>query len=569
VPSSKSRLQISSALGNDVPLNAAQLIREKLTVPPEPVMKAVERAGGRVTGADVASLAGIDLRAAQQGVMTLASIVGGDLEVTKDGDIVYVFPSNFRNILRSRSVAQRVREAFTVVWPVLFYIIRVSFGVLLLASIVLVFSSIAILSASTSSESRSDRDRDRDDRQVNFGAHRAFFDIFYGLDTLFDVFAFRRSGYGYYYTNAAPSYTVYDAHAEQPAQRGVSQVQDKNGYEQSVQMGFLEAIFSFLFGDGDPNNNFATAQLKAASQVIRENGGAVIAEQLAPYLDAPAPGEVGISGAAQDGESAIVDESFILPVVTRLGGIPRVNEDGEIVYVFQDLQLTAIDDTAAAAELLDLPNPDEFSSVSTADLKRRMQRKGISVRGALDKQSLLDNLRSFVKRFSPSKIPRLLEERKLKFSLASGTQQIFAAALGAVNLIGTSILGSLLNRPYASESLGSYAAFLNVIYGPLLLYALAYSITPILRGFWIAYENKKIEQRNRARRLWATVVAAQEPKLMKKLNAAKKMAEDMKRVESKDIYYTTAESKIFEQPNPVLSDFDRRLREASEPHTEL
>ena len=49
------------------------------------------------------------------------------------------------------------------------------------------------------------------------------------------------------------------------------------------------AIFSFVFGDGDPNVAIRAARLCAMAEVIRANGGAVVAENLAPFLDPKPP----------------------------------------------------------------------------------------------------------------------------------------------------------------------------------------------------------------------------------------------------------------------------------------
>lgn len=103
--------QSPSRLGLVAPLRLAPLPQEALMAPlPEKVLAAVERAGGRVTVQDVAALAGVDLSTAQKGLVRLASLVDGDLEVGKDGDLVYQFPRNFRTALRTRSFAQRAKE---------------------------------------------------------------------------------------------------------------------------------------------------------------------------------------------------------------------------------------------------------------------------------------------------------------------------------------------------------------------------------------------------------------------------------------------------------------------------
>ena len=51
------------------------------------------------------------------------------------------------------------------------------------------------------------------------------------------------------------------------------------------EMGFLESVFSYIFGDGDPNGELEAKRLQLASNMIRANNGAVTAEQLAPKCD--------------------------------------------------------------------------------------------------------------------------------------------------------------------------------------------------------------------------------------------------------------------------------------------
>ncbi len=74
------------------------------------IIQAVERLGYRVTVGDVAAQAGLDVNLAQQGLLALASEAGGHLQVAESGDIVYLFPENFRTILRSKFLSLRLRE---------------------------------------------------------------------------------------------------------------------------------------------------------------------------------------------------------------------------------------------------------------------------------------------------------------------------------------------------------------------------------------------------------------------------------------------------------------------------
>lgn len=70
--------------------------------------------------------------------------------------MVYNFPSNFRASLLSKSAYRRAVEAVRSAWPLIFYGIRVSFGVVLLSSILLIFTTIffAATYANSSSDDR-------------------------------------------------------------------------------------------------------------------------------------------------------------------------------------------------------------------------------------------------------------------------------------------------------------------------------------------------------------------------------------------------------------------------------
>ena len=99
-------------------------------------------------------------------------------------------------------------------------------------------------------------------------------------------------------------------------------------------MSLPESFFSFVFGDGDPNAALRAARVQALAGVIRESGGAVVAEQIAPYLDPP--------GAPPRGDELLVDEAWVLPACLELGGRPEVQDDGTIVYVFDELKVSAL-----------------------------------------------------------------------------------------------------------------------------------------------------------------------------------------------------------------------------------
>jgi hypothetical protein len=94
-------------------------------------------------------------------------------------------------------------------------------------------------------------------------------------------------------------------------------------------LNFFEAVFSFLFGDGNPNAKLEERRWREIAAVIRNQRGAVVAEQIAPYLDDIGPGY------AQE------YEDYMLPVLLRFNGQPQVSSEGQIVYYFPELQVRA------------------------------------------------------------------------------------------------------------------------------------------------------------------------------------------------------------------------------------
>ena len=256
------------------------------------IMRSVEQLGYQVTVGDVATQTGLELNLANQGLLTLASEAGGHLQVSDTGDIVYQFPPNFRTILRNRFWRLRLQALWQQIWKVLFYLIRISFGVILIASIILMMVAIVVILVAVNS-----KDGDSNDGDRGFGGGFFFFptDIFWIFDP-------------------TPAYY-------QREERGMAERPQKN-------LNFLEAIFSFLFGDGNPNFNLEERRWQLMGNVIRNQGGAIAAEQVAPYLD-------NITALNRE------NEDYILPVLAKFNGYPQVSPTGQLIYTFPDLQVTA------------------------------------------------------------------------------------------------------------------------------------------------------------------------------------------------------------------------------------
>lgn len=432
------------------------------------VMGAIDALGGSVTVGDVASAAGVNVSEAERAMTAIAADTGAALEVSSAGDLLYVFPPGYRSALGSKSLRIRAEPFVDGAGKAGAYLLRVAFGTTLVASIAVVYAAIFAL--------LSNRDSDRDDSRSNergmgggmmgYGSRMYFspFDIFW----YFDPYYYERRAY-----NAA--------------------------LEGARDMNFFEAVFSFVFGDGDPNRDFEQRRWALLGLAIQKNKGVVTAEQLAPFLD------------REDDAVGTDDESFVLPALTRFGGAPEVDPiSGEIVYRFEAMQSTA-GGFEAIQEVLDAA-PRGFST-------------------------------------------SLAEEETYRFSLATQGQRTMAAALGVFNFVGVVVLGRLCVDPAVIANKASLVASISAMLPGLRAYAVAFFAIPAVRWFFVSRRNAAIEARNFSR-LEASRALARPGKLLStKLEAAKRAATGQRIVTSEDSVYSSAKSvEDFES-----AEFERRL----------
>ena len=420
------------------------------------IMRSVEQLDYAVTIGDVATQAGLELNVTQQGLLALASEAGGHLQVTDSGDILYQFPKNFRTILRNRFWRLRLQELWQKIWGALFYLIRISFGVILIISIIVMFLAIvAILIAVNSKDSDSNSGGDRD------GGGFFFFptDIFW-------IF------------NPSPDYNRYESRAGQ----------SKSSSARS--MNFLEAIFSFLFGDGNPNEDLEEKRWQTIGTLIRNQGGAIAAEQVAPYLD-------NITSSNQE------TEDYMLPVLARFNGYPQVSDQGDLIYYFPELQVTAKKRTLTA-------------------------------------------------------ISSYLNEKRWQFSQADSGQIMLSLGLGTVNIVLALMLGGLLRQYGAGIAI---ASLIQPVYGVLLIYAIAFLAIPLGRYFWLQWRNQGIDSRNQKRQAKAEWLTLPNPKFRQKLQFAEDFAAE-KVITAADITYRTDEDLLTQealQSDKIDQEWQKRL----------
>jgi hypothetical protein len=311
--------------------------------------RVIEKLNYRVTIGDVAAEGGLSLAEAQQGVLALATDVQAHLQVSETGEIAYVFPKNLRGTLLSKSWRLRLRSTWDKIWRVLFYLIRISFGIMLILSLVLIVVAISILVIAASSS------REGNDRDGGFGGGGMIFfpRIWFGPD-IFWLFDF-------------------DYGRRRPQRQG-----------RDNDLNFLEAVFSFLFGDGNPNADLDDRRWQSVASVIRANHGVVTAEQVAPFL-----GDLG-QGWSKD------LEDYMIPVLSRFNGVPEVSPEGGIVYQFPELQVMAEARQTKQAPRFLQEYPRRFSQASSGQIMGAIGLGGANLIGALALGSLLTNQSALV-----------------------------------------------------------------------------------------------------------------------------------------------------------------------------
>ena len=520
-------------------LKAKWLSEDDLAKPPNPkVLDAIEEMGNnnRMIASDVASKAGVSLSEAKTSLSALAALTGGDLAVSNDGDLIYIFDqgASIKSKLASKNLRYRIQSYFFKnIWPKLFYAIRVSFGLVLLVSIFAIFSTIFFVSTASGASSDDD-DRRGGDRRMSGGG--------YGMGNfMFDMFFPRNY---FYYQPYYGYYGRYDPYTR-------SQYYQQEQEEEEPNM--LERIFCYIFGDGNPNRNMEAARLKMAANVIRQNGGAVIAEQLAPFCDAPSYKSISSSNT--------VDESFVLPIVSQLGGEPTVTDDGDIVYVFPELQVSATSSSSKnILEVAGLP-----PNASAGQIKNTLSNVyGINTRDVTEKSYLLELLNQVSSIESTDM--NMLEEQELEFNRNGSGWNLFAGILGGVNLGGALYLGNLLASPaLIGYRLPAWYGLVQAGFPFLLGYAVLFNLIPAARTLYNSRENEQIRARNANRKSWLVNKSS----YSQKLKAASNFAKRLKQIgSSKDevIYETTDNGKTASQQKAKtdMDDFDKKLKKLQE-----
>jgi hypothetical protein len=279
------------------------------------IIDAINQLGRRVTVGDIAAKTGLPLLAAGRALNGVAADCKATLQVGADGTLVYKFRPAFETAYIGSALHEGLKRCAKSVFDTGYYLLRMSFGVTLIASLVtvavlIVIAVLALLSKFTDGDS---------------GGGGGGGD--WNLDWLADCSQFFRWDINYSPPNPVVDYSAQTAI---DASEAAYQSFLKGHYTAPgtkplrKKQGFVLNCFSYLFGDGNPNRDLEQRKWQALAAHIRANNGVATAEQLACYT--------GADPRKEDGA---------LPVLVRFDGHPEVTDTGNIIYVFPSLQVSA------------------------------------------------------------------------------------------------------------------------------------------------------------------------------------------------------------------------------------
>ena len=430
------------------------------------VLKAIDRLNYRATIGDVAAQSGLEIALAEQGVLALATETGATLQVTESGDVAYLFSPSYRSILQNKYWQIQLQAWWDGISGTVMTVIRVAFGITLFIALgIMVLVAIATVMAM---KGNSDSDSDSGSSGGSFGMP---------------------IGGGFW----SPSFWFIDFGSWRGWKDERSAPRPKTG-------SFPEAIFSFVFGDGNPNRNLEERRWQSIGNVIYNAKGAVVAEQIMPYLDT----------LSSDFDRDY--EKFMIPVLSRFNGSPEVTPDGQILYRFQDLQKT-------------------LGEVNSAQLN--------SAQG------------------SPEPDTDHLEEKPWHLSEADPSLVLWAGLLGVILLFMGLFFTGVLPKSIAAPGILRTASI------ACTAYASFYLGLPLVRWLMMLGKNDKISARNRDRASHARTLRTPDAALTQKLIQAQASAVQT-RVDQETLIYTTDRDMLdqeVEQRDRLDAEWRRTLGE--------
>lgn len=474
------------------------------------VITAIKDLGLKVTAGDVAQKAALPVLRVTELLNNVAYETQGHLVVDTAGSVTYKFDPNFESRYLINPSKDALRWCGRVLWNACklafkffvlasFLLIRLSFGVLLIASVVLVV--VLIVAAIVMAFMAALKDSDSGGGDLNLGDSGELFNFdwltgvrYWTFDWCWDWWYWGHYlRHDPYYYNS--SYSSYSNQVAAATTDRTSTEPAKTGDDRK----FLDSCFNVLFGCADVNANWEIERWQVVAQAIRAKAGVIVAEDIAPYM-----------------EVTDKNEDWMLPVLVRFNGTPEVTDSGKIIYIFPALVPASYN-----------TEPANANEASSDDLRNIYQQ-------FITRQRVQQHSQP------ATTLPPFLSKHEQPLT-GIGADQVIAVLFFAQLASGGSI-GLLI---YAIQ-----LPFIEIL-RPVLLTIAAYGalffLLPALRWPFVANKNTRIKDENELRELAAQRLARPDADLTRWQAECANIRTEVLSGEAKRIAFTTEEDALAQQ----------------------
>lgn len=497
------------------------------------ILDIISSSGSRVVPVEIASKSGLALPLVVSELNNIASETNAHLEVTESGNIAYLFPRNMQQAYAAnasrhlwlsfcRVVGNASLIALRAVCALMFFLIRISFGLFLICgAILIVVLIVVVIFAGLRALSGNDGDGGGDSgfdfdlgSIFDFGWNPGYSSrplwAYWAFDWLWDWF--------FYWRYVLPGPVYYEDNLPYNAPYNAQDAYRMEQQRKKAKPNFLMSVFSYLFGDGDPNQDLETRKWQTIASILGANQGVVTAEQLAPY----------------SGENP-QNEDWMVHILQRFNGSPEVTEKGNIVYVFPAFQ-TNIKGALPSSPMGSLQSATSNTGKQADDLSSLFRQHVTRQRAAKSGEQAM------------RKIEDYLAEEEWPFMTVEGGTLTSIVLFGLFVVLGSMVV--LLNVHLAPILL-----FLSPLVWVVFAYGLLFFAIPGLRFAIYQSINSGIASRNEAKAGFARLMRNPSAELAEKLAEAKAIRISGLPQGTDSTVYTT-EKDALDQPDDLDKQFE-------------
>lgn len=265
------------------------------------VVEAFKEKRSGATIADIVSRTALPLSQVRELISRVADEYAARLRVTRSGEICYSFPRGFQSRYRgfgaqARRLGEKLMQGIKIVAATLFkvWIMVMLVGYFVLFMLIALAALLISLSASASRQNSGERDE----------GHRGMFFTAGIFDLIIRV---------WFYCELTKTLD--------PARRGTR----RPPAEEKPRRPLYKGIFSFVFGDKDPDGDWPAREKQAVIAYLQSRNGVISLPELMILT----------------GRTAREAEDLAVSYCAQFGGLPEATSDGTVVYRFDQILMQA------------------------------------------------------------------------------------------------------------------------------------------------------------------------------------------------------------------------------------